>query len=301
LTPKIQNELINKKFSNEDFLITIDTLGKFGIKETKLLFELGYLNLFSDKKYLRINNDLSKLLVTVSKYNLINIYENFLPYTIMNLRVNKDNYEDLLKNDSDFNLIWALAFFSIKLNEISPILTVALNLLPVLIQEKIHLNTPIDSIENILQIISVAELLMHYGLTTEDYSKKFTPELISSLMTIYLSKLRPDPNYEILCNLFNLKFNNKRYLSTEFTNLDLIYKLEYRELILPLIIINDRDLNSDDKLNGKYFIKYYHVKSATKTFPIIINIDRVKTFEDFEEEFFKYQRKPKNVNNKYLI
>jgi hypothetical protein len=242
--------------------------------------------------------DLSKLLILISKYNLLDTYENNPALVSFNLKINKNNYLDVLFDDG-IELIWALSFFALKSKEFNPIVHSAIDLLyPIIYNLMKNKNNLLSFSElyKILQILSVVELLMKFNIIEVDYSKKFNPELISDLMTFYLEKIsKKDNKFEYISNLLYSRFKNYQHLTRCYSNLDIVYRLDYMENIVPIILVSDEDFNSNDKLHGDIYIKYNHIKSYTNIPPMIVNVDKIKKFDDLDKEFIKYKDRPKTA------
>jgi hypothetical protein len=260
---------------------------------------LGYYNKFAKNIKNLSEDNLTKLLIIVARYNLIENYENFPPYVLFNLKTTNDNLNYFLTSGGA-DLKWSLAFYNLKLKEFSPFFHLAINDLPNYIATFVNTSTPISTIKTILQTLCVVELLMKYNITSEDFTQTFTKDLISSLMTIYLSSSGKDYKFEYLSNILFSRFKNYNHLKQHATNLDIFYTLEYQESSVPLILIDNNDLNSNDKLHGEYYIKYYHVKSFAQEPPMIINVDKIKTMDDLEKAFYEYLKARKTVYKKYL-
>ena len=283
-------KILNKSFTIDEIINLIEACGRNSVKDTKRIYENLKDGLLSKIQTLTVKN-LSDLLHSIAKYNLTDVYENNPFYIQFLLKFNEASFKELLKETP--KLVWTLSCFALRSKEYNAIFRYVLDKIPY------YLNTfegevSTADLKHILQSLSVAELLMKYNLTTVDFRETFDAELISSLLNLLIHRVNSEPDFKFsyLNGVFTESFGNSDNLQKTYTNLYSGNVLSYKDKTFPVIFVTPSELNMDGKLLGEDYILFHHLKSFSKTNPMIVNLNNVKDRFDFEREFQSYLNHP---------
>lgn len=281
----------------------LNICGKFSVKETKKIYE----NLCEKFNKLLLSNKLTitnliDLLYVIAKYNLIDVYEKNPFYVQFLIKFKSENLSDPVVFNDLPKLAWTLSLFALRTKEFNPIYHSVLDSLNLYLNETKEIST--QNLKEILQSLCTIELLMKYNLTHVDFTKTFSSELLSSLLSLYVERTSHSEAENSRINIVNKMMYEEigkiNFINKVYTNAFVGEIMSYKEKTFPVIVVTDEDVNFDSKLLGEDYIKYAHMKSYTNISPLILNISEIKNRMDFEKEFKFYTKYSKTGYRKYL-
>lgn len=194
-------------------------------------------------------------------------------------------------------ILFLLSNFALRTKEFNPLFKEMTMLLPQYLKENLTMSeASYENLENILLSLAVVELSMKYNLTDVDFGRYFTPEILTSLLNLYVIKKKNDENLQIFVENFGLE-----KITYSNTNMIVFNYFNFKDDTIPLILVNNSDYNLDGKFVSAVYIKFYHLNSYLQDAPMILNVDRVKTKDDLSKEVSAYWRNQNGAYKKYLI